>query len=228
MTPEAIIFDKDGTLFDFEATWTAALARLLAQLAPDDDGRAADALGFDPVAGRILPHSVAIAGTSRDTGQALAPVTGHSVDEIVQLMDAIAEATRMVPVVDLRLCLGELRRLCPLAVVTNDSEAPARRHVQEAGLADLISFLAGYDSGHGVKPAPDPLLAAAGALGADPGSVMMVGDSLHDLVAGRRAGMITVGVLTGLAGAEELDAHADVILPDIGHLEGWIRKEALA
>ncbi len=48
----------------------------------------------------------------------------------------------------------------------------------------------------------------------------MVGDSTHDLEAGRRAGgMRTIGVLTGLAGgAEELAGLADVILPDIGHI----------
>jgi phosphoglycolate phosphatase len=50
----------------------------------------------------------------------------------------------------------------------------------------------------------------------------MVGDSTHDLDAGRAAGMATVGVLTGLAGAADLAPHADAILPDIGALPGWL------
>lgn len=50
----------------------------------------------------------------------------------------------------------------------------------------------------------------------------MVGDSLHDIVAGKAAGMATVAVLTGIAGAQELSPHADVVLPDIAALGAWI------
>ena len=52
----------------------------------------------------------------------------------------------------------------------------------------------------------------------------MVGDSRHDLISGRAAGMATVAVLTGIAGAGELAPHADVVLPDIGHLPGWLDR----
>ena len=51
---------------------------------------------------------------------------------------------------------------------------------------------------------------------------VMVGDSTHDLIAGRSAGMLTVGVLTGLAKHEELTNLADVVLPDISHLVAWM------
>ena len=46
----------------------------------------------------------------------------------------------------------------------------------------------------------------------------MVGDSTHDLIAGRAARMHTIGVLTGLAPRSELAPYADVILPDISHI----------
>ncbi|MEY3961435.1 MAG: hypothetical protein RIR14_2089, partial [Pseudomonadota bacterium] len=83
-------------------------------------------------------------------------------------------------------------------------------------------FVAGCDSGWGGKPAPGQLLAFAGRVGVDPVRSVMVGDSLHDLEAGRAAGMRRVAVLTGIAEAAELAPHADVVLPDIGHLAGWI------
>ncbi|EPX85444.1 HAD-superfamily hydrolase, subfamily IA, variant 1 family protein [Salipiger mucosus DSM 16094] len=54
----------------------------------------------------------------------------------------------------------------------------------------------------------------------------MVGDSTHDLIAGRAAGMQCVGVLTGPAAAEDLASQADVVLPDIGHLPGWLGDRA--
>ena len=50
----------------------------------------------------------------------------------------------------------------------------------------------------------------------------MVGDSTHDLRAGRAAGMQTVGVLTGTSLADELWPLADAVLPDIGHLPAWV------
>jgi phosphoglycolate phosphatase len=50
----------------------------------------------------------------------------------------------------------------------------------------------------------------------------MVGDSTHDLLAGRAAGMRTVGVLTGLAPEAVLAPHADVVFPNIGHLTDWL------
>jgi len=49
-----------------------------------------------------------------------------------------------------------------------------------------------------------------------------VGDSTHDLIAGRRAGMQTVAVLTGVALEAELAPHADVVLPNIGHIPAWM------
>ncbi|MEH6752099.1 MAG: HAD hydrolase-like protein, partial [Paracoccaceae bacterium] len=51
---------------------------------------------------------------------------------------------------------------------------------------------------------------------------VMVGDSHHDLLAGRRAGMQTLGVLTGTALAADLAPMADAVLPDIGHIPAWL------
>ena len=46
--------------------------------------------------------------------------------------------------------------------------------------------------------------------------------------AGRAAGMICVGVLTGMAGPDTLAPLADVVLPDIGHLPAWLDGRAAA
>jgi phosphoglycolate phosphatase len=109
-----------------------------------------------------------------------------------------------------------------LGVATNDGEGPARLHLDRAGVLGHVDFLAGYDSGHGAKPAPGQLHAFCAATGLPPQAVLMVGDSLHDLTAGRAAGMRTVGVLTGLASATDLAGEATVVLDHIGHLPGWL------
>jgi phosphoglycolate phosphatase len=223
MTVEAIIFDKDGTLFDFQATWAAPFLAMLDELA---DGPlrmdAAEALGFDLQENRFRPDSLVIAGTNAEVSAHLAPVLGRGADEISETMRRIGGQATQVPVVDLVPVLTALASGRRLGLVTNDSESSARTHMREAGVLDLFAFLAGYDSGFGAKPEPGQLLGFAKATGIAVEATVMVGDSRHDLHAGRAAGMRTVGVLTGVAEEADLADLADVVLPDIGHLPGWV------
>ncbi|MBC7158321.1 MAG: HAD family hydrolase, partial [Rhodobacteraceae bacterium] len=125
-----------------------------------------------------------------------------------------------VPLAPLMRRLAE--RGLALGLATNDAEGAAHAHLEAVGIAAHMAFVAGYDSGFGAKPRPGMLLAFADRVGLAPARIAMVGDSRHDLLAGRAAGMRTVAVLTGPARAEELAPLADVVLPDIGHLPGWI------
>ncbi|MBC7133849.1 MAG: HAD family hydrolase [Roseovarius sp.] len=224
---DAVLFDKDGTLFDFHATWSHWAHEVLHDLAAGDAaliGRLAAAVDYDLAARRFCPSSPVIAGTSREAAECLAPaLPGRDVAAIeAHLMERAARAP-LVPVVPLAPCLDGLRaRGLRLGVMTNDTEFGARAHLAAAGVLERFDFVAGFDSGHGAKPAPAPLLAFAAAVGVAPARVVMVGDSTHDLIAGRRAGMACVGVLTGTAAAAELTPHADAVLPDIGHLPAWL------
>ena len=220
---EAIVFDKDGTLFDFQATWALPFHLLLEELAPGDlHAAASDVLGFDAGSGRFFADSPVIASTTEEVAGLLAPVISLKPSEIIAAMNRIGQGARQVEAVDLRLCLSELAEHFQLGLVTNDSEAPARAHLEEAGVLELFGFVAGYDSGYGAKPGPGQLLAFADQVEVAPEATLMVGDSRHDLIAARAAGMVPVGVLTGVAAAEELRDLARVILPDIGHLQAWI------
>ena len=109
-----------------------------------------------------------------------------------------------------------------LGVATNDAEAPARAHLQTARISSAFDFVVGSDSGYGAKPATGQLLAFCDQVGVAPERTAMVGDSTHDLEAGRSAGMRTIAVLTGLAEAQNLAPFADVVFPDIGHIPDWI------
>ena len=86
----------------------------------------------------------------------------------------------------------------------------------------MFGFIAGFDSGWGGKPGPGQLLAFAEHAGLSPVACAMVGDSLHDLAAARAAGMVGVGVLTGLASRETLEPAADVVLGTIAELPDWV------
>jgi len=223
----AILFDKDGTLFDFRASWSAWTRTVLDDLAPGDAigaGRLAELLGYDLEAGEFARDSVLIAGSLDEIAGILVPhLPGTEVATLGAYLGRRAGEARMRAAVPLRpLLSGLVASGLRIGLATNDAEAAARSHLHAAGVLDLFHHVAGYDSGHRPKPAPDMLLAFATAQGLPAASVVMVGDSAHDLVAARSAGMRAVAVLTGIAGPEELAPLADHLLPDIGHLPGLL------
>lgn len=229
MPIEAILFDKDGTLFDFADTWGTFGRTMLLRVSDNDKGRAAElgrVIGFDFEREHYAPDSVVIAGTVEEIAEALLPhLNGMDRAELIDLMNHEAAAAPQAPAVPLGPFLEGLKKSgIRLGVATNDSEHPALQHLESAGIKEHFDFIAGYDSGHGFKPGPGQLLAFATHIGVEPARIAMVGDSLHDLQAGRAAGMTTIGVLTGMAKAEALAPMADVVLPDIGHIPAWLAK----
>jgi len=221
---EAIVFDKDGTLFDFAGSWggwAETVLEHIGRVAPGSEGPVAQAIGFDRRLGVFDRSSVVIAGSAADVASAAGPFLPSGFD-LISVMDRFAEEMVPVPVPGLHAALSDLGRTRRLGLVTNDSEGPARAHLTVHRIAHHFDFIAGYDSGYGAKPAPGQLLGFCSVTGARPELTAMVGDSRHDLEAGRAAGMTTIGVLTGLAQAEELADLADVVLPDISHIADWL------
>ncbi|MCY4152144.1 MAG: HAD family hydrolase [Aestuariivita sp.] len=228
----AIIFDKDGTLFDFHATWTGWAKALLLRLAGDNQTRAAEmgkAIGFDFVGRYFRSDSIAIAGTTADIARRLLPfLVDETLDSLLATINSDAREAAQAEVVPLAPFLDLLlRRGLKLGVVTNDSEQSARVHLQRAGVLDRFAYIAGYDSGLGIKPDEGPLLSCCAALGVSARETIMVGDSWFDLEPARRTGMMAVGVLTGMAEAAELKRYADVVLTHIGDIPTWLDKETV-
>lgn len=223
---DGIVFDKDGTLFDFRLSWGRWTGDLLRALSPDPTLQTVlgDAIGYDMATGSFAPDSPVIAATPREIAKCLLPhLAGQSLQALVDQMNTLSAATEMSPAVPLEPLLSALRsRGLKIGLATNDTEAPARAHLGAAGITHLFDFVCGCDSGYGGKPAPGQLLAFAAAFNLDPARVAMVGDSHHDLLAGRAAGMHAVAVLTGIATEDDLAPHADVVLKDINGLPHWI------
>ena len=226
---QGLIFDKDGTLFEFSATWEAWAQALLLRLTDGDRAEAIKIgrdIGFDMTKRRFLSHSVVIAGTPDEIGLALAPhfpEMSHSA--MLEMLNEEATIAPQVEAVPLIPYLTSLRASgLKLGVATNDSEMPALAHLGSANAVGLFDFIAGSDSGYGAKPAAGQLKAFCAQTGCDPARVAMVGDSLHDLIAGADAGMRCIAVLTGMASRDNLAEYADVVLPDIGHIPEWLNE----
>ena len=223
---KGILFDKDGTLFDFQKTWNSWSAEMIEHFSAGDPGQRraiAETVGYDLARQEFYPDSIVIAGTNRQVAECVTKVVPrYSVEEVEEflmqssLTAQVSEAAPLIPFFQ-RLKQNGLK----LGVMTNDTEAGARAHLASVGALELLDFVAGFDSGFGAKPSPGPLLAFVKAMGLSQDQAVMVGDSTHDLIAGRAAGMHTIGVLTGLAQGSELAPYADSILPDISHIPDY-------
>lgn len=79
------------------------------------------------------------------------------------------------------------------------------------------------------KPSPRMFLEAARILSTEPDQTGMIGDRLDtDILGGKRAGFVTVLVLTGVTRPDELDQatiKADIVLPDLGPLVNFYRED---
>lgn len=233
MSIKGVLFDKDGTLLDYGATWmpanrTAALAA--ARGDPVLAKRLLVAGGYDPARDRINANHVLAAGTAPEIAEAWrVHVPDWPQAELTALLDRIFEAESAAgaaPVTDLAPLFVRLKdRGLKLGIATSDSRRGVEVTLGPFAVLDLLDFISGYDSGHGSKQDPAIVHRFCAATGLTAAEVAVVGDNLHDLHMGRDAGAgLVVGVLTGTGERADLSAHADHVLESIAELEALLDR----
>ena len=193
----AFLFDLDGTLIDsvyqHVIAWRLALA----------------AIGIDLSVWRIhrrigMSGGMMVSALLRETGRSL------SAEDIKRLQEAHAEHYRaQLDTVSPLPGASELLRYLTSAnikwaIATSGYAATARSALKLLGLPEDTTMIT-RDRVRHAKPDPDLFLAAAAELGVKPRHAMVVGDSVWDLLAARRAGALGVGLMSGGYGREELE-----------------------
>jgi phosphoglycolate phosphatase len=224
---KGLLFDKDGTLFDFHATWGVWCAGFIADVSEGDGAMAsalAKAMEYDLENEAFLPSSVMITNSMDGIMDAVHSALPHwERQALTEYVIETGSRAPQAPVTDLGPLLGRFRANgLKVGLATNDNEAPARAHLTSVSVLEYFDFVSGCDTGFGAKPEPGMLLGFSDAMGLQPSEIAMVGDSTHDLRAGRAAGMVNIGVLTGPAVADDLAPFADVVLRDIGEIPEWL------
>ena len=228
----AILFDKDGTLYDFYHTWGALTEKAALLVAGNDPKRAKFLLensGKDPVTGKFAPSSPIASGSNREIVEVWCGLIQRmDVDDMyaqVSHMFLEHQKNGAEPVLDLDLFFGRLRgRGLRLGVATMDSEKSARAAMLRARATHHLDFICGYDTGHGVKPLGGMVEAFARTVAVAPAALAVVGDSPHDMHMARagKAGH-AIGVLTGVSPREALlEAGAHQVIDSIGELESLL------
>ena len=229
-----ILFDKDGTLVDYEATWgpiNRRVADLAARGNPALTRRLLAVGGHDAESGRTRGGSLLAAAHTREIAQAWIDAGApFDLNALTERMDAaFAEGAReAVPVTDVASLFDRLRaRGLALGVATSDGARAARTTLARLGVSTDNLFVAGYDSGFGGKPAAGMVWGFCAATGLEPADVLVVGDNTHDLDMAEAAGCaVALGVLTGTGREPELAARADAVLTSIDALEAWLDANA--
>jgi phosphoglycolate phosphatase len=226
-----ILFDKDGTLIDFRATWVPAYRGVAEELARrlGGDGSLAhlllERMGYDAALDRFADDSPLLWATNATIGElwAATPEVARRLDvrEVVERHFTDLERYPPQPVGDLPALLQRLRgRSLLLGVATMDDTATARATAARLGIAAHLDFIVGADAGHGEKPGPGMALAFCAACGLEPGEVMVVGDTPADLLMARSAGCArAVAVRTGATPLHLVDTLADVVLGSVQEIE---------
>jgi HAD superfamily hydrolase (TIGR01549 family) len=192
----AFLFDLDGTLVDsvyqHVLAWREALEDTGIELAVWTIHRR---IGMS---GGLLLNALL-----RETGK---PVTAEQAERLGRLhAEAYARYRPQVrPLPGARELLAALTEAgVPWAIATSGRIESARPVLDLLDIASDVPIIT-RDMVEHAKPDPDLFLAAASRLGADIEHSVVVGDSVWDLLAARRARALGVGLLSGGYGQDEL------------------------
>ena len=211
-----VAFDLDGTLIDSVPDLAAALdASLVDQgMPPAGEARVRDWVGNG--SRRLVESALGDALLKR-------PVDA---DELEACHARFLAHYHASPVAFTKLYPGVREAIeglaasgLSLALITNKPKAFIAPILEHFALADSFGLCLGGDSLDDKKPNPAPLLHAAAYFGVSPDACLMVGDSRHDIEAGKRAGFRTLAVPYGYNHGESvLDSHPDALVESLSEL----------
>lgn len=193
----AFLFDLDGTLVDsvyqHVLAWREALERAGIELAV---WRIHRRIGMS---GGLFVNALLREISRHVTAEQVADIQRWHAEAYARL---VVQVRPLPGAREIIACLS--RKGVPLAIATSGKLESARPALEMLELGPAIPVITRDQVRH-AKPDPDLFLAAADRLGMEIGSCVVVGDSVWDLLAARRAQALGVGLLSGGYGQDELE-----------------------
>ena len=220
---KGILFDKDGTIFDFQKSWGYWFYDLSKKLT---NGNNKDLLNifkkfsFDKKEKRFNNDSVFASSTFEENIQGFKSILVNlKKEEIKKIAIDSTQTMKQIPVTNLIDLFTKLKsKNYLLGIVTNDLENTTIMQLRKANICEYFDYIVGSDSGYGAKPNTGQLTNFCERFDISPFDTYMVGDTIHDMIAGKKAKMHTIGVLTGIANENQLKSNADIVINNISEI----------
>ncbi|MFD0712206.1 HAD-IA family hydrolase [Paenibacillus sp. GCM10027626] len=213
---KTLLFDLDGTILDTNELIIQSFLHVLRDIAPAGFGREQ----IIPGMGQPLTSQLQLFSNREDVSELAAAYREINLrlhDDYVKPFPHVQEV------------LAELLAAgYQIGIVTTKMRLTTERGLHFTGLYDLVTprGIITIDEVEHPKPHPQPVLKAMQALGADPDSTVMVGDSVVDIQAALAAGCTAVGVAWSLKGEKLLrESGANQIIHDMRDLYATVGLE---
>ena len=217
---EWILFDKDGTLIEFDKSWEKIGVRLVDKLLetfPVHDKEVAHRqLGI--VDDKIVPDSIMGSGSLGDMIKSFNKVTGEDTSDWARNTSQELVDTRVPEnnwIEGVQETIQELRNEgYKIGIVTSDTKKGVDQFLEETQSKELFDLIISTETHAEEKPNPKVLNPLFDAYDVSPDQVAIIGDTTNDMKTAVNAKLgLSIGVLTGIAKREELhEADADVII----------------
>jgi phosphoglycolate phosphatase len=222
----AVLFDKDGTLVDFDRTWSATMKAGALDFAGGDRAlavRLCEAVGWYEAAGTFAADAFFANNPNAAIARRWREMCGRpfAAEDAVRL-DRIFASAILAGVTPLGDLAGTVRRLrgrgLALGVATNDSRASAIEQLAALGVGAEFAFVTGYDGPSAPKPDPGAVRDFARIAGVRADEIAVVGDSDNDMKLARAGGAFAVAVAADAAHRATLAPLADATVAAIDAL----------
>lgn len=228
---EWILFDKDGTLIEFDKSWEKIGIRLVDKLLdtfPVHDKEVAHRqLGI--IDDKIVPDSVMGSGSLGEMIKSFDDVTGQDTSEWTrntsqELVDSREPENHWIDGVhDTIVALRQDGY--KIGIVTSDTNKGVTQFLEATQTKDLFDLVISTETHAEEKPSPKVLDPLFEAYDVKPEQVVIVGDTANDMKTAINAQLgLSIGVLTGIAKREELH-EADVIVESASEVKQVLDKQ---
>lgn len=233
MKTKAIIFDKDGTLIDFDAFWVSISKEAVDKILNEIDANNIDAdeilkaLGIHDGVTHI--NGVLCYGTYEEMAEVIYNVLKEHGVKI-----ELSKVTKItIDAYHESIGVGEIKPICEglsktleelkckgikLAVVTSDDYFGAKKCLDGLGITKYFDKICANDGIHPPKPNPYYIEEMCKEYNLYKEEIVMVGDTLTDTSFAKNGGIKVIGVAKNESNQNILKEVADCVIPDVSYI----------
>jgi len=233
---KCVIFDKNGTLFNFRNIFHPWLLKQMEELSYyiDNLHEACLSLGYNMKSGNFEGNGVIAKGTNEEIRKAIINYIKKQTPELTEqfICNLVKNKWIQMPISNDHIQQsGNIHSVCALlkernikiAISTSDDRKTTMNIIKLFKLQTYIDIVICGDDPISNKPSPEPIWKICGKLGIQLSETMMVGDTICDINTGLNAKCgYVLGVLSGAHDSNDLE-NADEILKNINGIPSYIR-----